>query len=153
MTTSVVIALLVGGGWLAPTEAKSIDGTACYYGPGLMKKVARNRGMSLYGYMGGVALDRRGDLGRSVWLRWDDGDIDGPFLVVDCAQKKHVGGCIVEVSASIAKKRKFFGVDRVPVRVYLEDGPTADRLSDPYTLTTGHRPPLIPTAKLARLNN
>ena len=77
--------------------------------------------MSLAGFVGGVALDRRGDLGRTVWIEWSDGDVDGPFLVIDCAKRKHVGGCIVEVDASVAKKRGFYGVDRVPVRVYFYD--------------------------------
>lgn len=132
---AVAAMFLIGGGWLSPTEASSIDGTACYYDPGLMEMVARNRGVSLHGFVGGVALDRAGDRGRSVWLQWEKGNIEGPFLSVDCAKRKHVGGCVVEVDASVAKRHGFFGVNRVPVRVYFEDGPDASRLSG-----SGYRP-------------
>jgi len=75
--------------WQDPTPAVEIRGVATYYRAGLMDTVARNRGMDLGGYLGGVALMRAGDLGRSVWIRFPAGNWAGPFLVVDCSRRDH----------------------------------------------------------------
>ena len=103
-------------------SSRNLEGQATYYSPGLMEKVAENRGMDLSGYMGGVALNRKGDLGRVVWLDWG-GVTEGPFLVVDCAQKAHYRVRekqfrVVEVSAEIAQKHGFYGVGPHPVTVW-----------------------------------
>ena len=106
----------------------ALSGLATYYSPGLMETVAANRGMPLDGYAGGVALNDCEHLGRSVWLEWEDGDIEGPFLVVDCAQQRHVGardarGYVAEVDASVAKEHGFYGVGPVPCSVWFEQPP------------------------------
>jgi len=87
-----------------------------------MQTVADNREMNLDRFVGGVALNRRGDLGRIVWLEFN-GELRGPFLVVDCSQEIHYNdresaGYIVEVSAKFADEMGFYGVAPVPVHVH-----------------------------------
>ena len=111
--------------WSVPTADPSLAGYATHYATGLMQTVADNRGMSLDGYAGGVALNRCGDLGRRVWLRWEDGTVTGPLRVVDCAQRGHIldrerRRYVVEVDASLARRRGFFGIGPMPVVVLFE---------------------------------
>lgn len=92
--------------WLAPTTAITTTGQVSYYAAGIMARVAANRGLSLEGYAGGVAMMRRGDLGRVVWLRPEARSWVGPFLVVDCARRGHYAGLVkrgrvVEVDRAI----------------------------------------------------
>ena len=126
MTTLALLAL-----WATPTEAASIDGLATYYAPRLMQTVADNRGMDLTHYAGGVALNRAGDLGRTVWIE-HKGEITGPYLVVDCArrdvhfesrERKDHGddgdkALIVEVDYRLAREWRMAGP--VPVKVWFE---------------------------------
>lgn len=58
-------------------------GSACYYSPGLMPAVAARRHLTLNGYVGAVALRDRQWCGEAVWLQLPDGQIEGPFRVVD----------------------------------------------------------------------
>lgn len=120
--------LLAATLWATPTDAQAIDGLATYYAPRLMERVAANRGMDLTHYAGGVALNRAGDLGRTVWLE-HKGAITGPYLVVDCARrgehfesrerKDHDGqALIVEVRYRLAREWRMVGP--VPVRVWFE---------------------------------
>lgn len=100
------------GGWTTPTEAPGLYGDATYYNPGLMEIAARNRGVRLEGYVGGVALNRVGDLGREVWIFWpgSPGEYLGPYLVVDCAARRDYArrlelGRVVEVSHQEARRQ------------------------------------------------
>ena len=107
------------------TSPSNLEGRATYYSPGLMRQVAENRGMDLSGYLGGVALNRKGDLGRVVWLEWDDA-VEGPYLVVDCAKRRHYKvrewkNYVVEVDAFTAKRHGFYRVGPHPVKVYFDD--------------------------------
>ena len=109
--------------WTIPTADPTIAGRATHYSPGLMETVAANRGISLEGHAGGVALNRAGDLRRTVWLEWRDGSIEGPFLVVDCAQRDHFAAredtrLIVEVDYQTADARGFAGIAPVSVTVH-----------------------------------
>ena len=120
MATVLAVALA----W-SSRSPETLDGQVTYYSPGLMQQVAENRGLSLEGYAGGVALNRRGDLGRVVWLEFD-GAIDGPFLVVDCARREHYESReqrsrVVEVDAQTAMRRGFYGVRPVSVKVFFDD--------------------------------
>jgi hypothetical protein len=120
-------ALLVLSTWRSPTSDAEVAGAATYYRPGVMQEVARNRGLKAYDppFLGGVALNRAGDLGRKVWLRWADGAVEGPFLVVDCAArgdytKRLSQKRVAEVDAETARRRGFYGVGPVPVTVLFE---------------------------------
>jgi hypothetical protein len=86
--------------WHVPTEAESVAGKATFYAPGMMERVAMNRGLireaeeydkwlEERGLAGAVALNAAGDLGRVVWLESPAGDVAGPFLAIDCAQAEH----------------------------------------------------------------
>lgn len=98
------------------TTLSILVGLATYYAPGVIDQVAANRGMELTGYVGGVALNHPTHLGQTVWLLWpDEGLVDGPFLVVDCAAADDVAkrerlGYVVEVDAGLAERRGFYGV-------------------------------------------
>ena len=74
---------------------KLFTGKALFYGPWAMQATANYRGLSLDGYIGGVALMTCGDLGESVWLRRPGFDWEGPYLVVDCARRNDLYGLIV----------------------------------------------------------
>ncbi len=119
---ATVIAVTLAWSSMSP---QNLEGRATYYRPDLMGEVAANRSLSLNGYMGGVALNRKGDLGRVVWLEFDRA-IEGPFLSVDCAQHEHYKareqkGYVVEVDAATALRHDFFGVGPAPVKVYFDD--------------------------------
>jgi hypothetical protein len=51
-----------------------------------MEATAEARGLSLEGYMDGVAMMSCADVGYPVWILAPDGSWEGPFLVADCAQ-------------------------------------------------------------------
>ncbi len=70
-------------------------GRAMYYNPGIMERVLSFRLQSGHvsnceECVGNVALLDRSDLNRKVWLEWEDGTVDGPFLVIDVAARHHV---------------------------------------------------------------
>jgi len=118
---ATVIALTLAWGSRSP---QNLEGRATYYAPGLMETVAANRGYDLDGYLGGVALNRKGDLGRAVWLEWDNA-VEGPFLVVDCAQERHYHlreeqNRVVEVDAATARRHWGYGVGPAPVKGYFD---------------------------------
>jgi len=109
-------------GWQEPSSADVINGMATYYNDGVMQEVIANRGL---GFIDGVALNRKGDLGRYVYLQWDDGTVTGPLPVVDCAQKAHFKtrqskNQVVEVSAEVAREQGFYNVGPVGVLVWFE---------------------------------
>ena len=70
-------------------------GRAMYYNPGIMERVLSFRMNSGHvsscdECVGHVALLDRSDLNRKIWLEWENGDVDGPFLVIDVAARHHV---------------------------------------------------------------
>ena len=112
-----------------------MDGWATYYADGVMARVAVNRGyihqvdefpafLEGRGYVGAVALNRMGDLGRSIWLERDPGEVEGPFLSLDCAALEDYGRRvkrlrIVEVDWTTSRRWGMRGP--VPVRVWFVD--------------------------------
>lgn len=132
----LLTASMPGEAWAMPSPEDTIVGKATYYRPGLMDQVAINRGLDLDGYLAGVALNRAGDLGRVVWLDFDDGLLYGPFLVVDCAQRgehfrrREAQGYVVEVPAWVARLHGFYGVGPVPVTVRFVDPYLAGKVLD-----------------------
>lgn len=70
-------------------------GKAMYYNPGVMETVLENRiemgevdfCIDCVGY---AAMLRRGDLNNRIWIQLPDGTVEGPFLVIDVADLRHV---------------------------------------------------------------
>jgi hypothetical protein len=102
-----------------------VYGRAMYYNPGIMAAVYTYRLQNqeikpcpeCVGY---VALLRAGDLNRKVWLRWEDGTVEGPFLVIDVAARHHVPlllsrNWVVDVDYQTALRRNMYSP--VPVTV------------------------------------
>ena len=130
--TLLATLLLTASPWRAPTPADHLDGLATYMNPGVMARTAANRGLiphpgayaswlAVHGYAGGVALNPAGDLGRVIWLE-HAGRIEGPFVVLDCAQRVHYAQRIdqrrvVEVDWATAQRWRMRGP--VPVVVHL----------------------------------
>lgn len=70
-----------------------MSGIAVFYGPNVMEGTARYRGLSLDGYLGGVALPTCSFIGSPVWIKRDTWE--GPYLVVDCARRNDLYGVAV----------------------------------------------------------
>lgn len=78
-----------------------LDGKATYYAPGIMERVAANRGLSLENYDGGAVLNDCQHLGRRAWIEHGGNVI--AVRIVDCAQAQHRAererrGYVAEVS-------------------------------------------------------
>jgi len=119
--------------WRAQTVAAQLQGDATYMAPTMMAKAAMGHGyiadwrdwpgwLESRGYAGAIALNRAGDLGRTVWLVGPDGIIRRVF-VADCAGRdayawRVKNGRIAEVDWMTARA---WGMnDLVPVTVYFE---------------------------------
>ena len=100
--------------WLSPTEADRIDGKTTYYRAGLMRDVAEYWGYAdehpgaLF-----VALNRRGDRGREVWVKWKGAIYRA--ISVDWAQRgahferRERLGLVLEVPRWLAKQWRMRG--------------------------------------------
>jgi len=110
----------------SPSGSFPRSGRAMYYNPGIMAQVLSFRMQSNHvstcpECVGYVALLNRSDLNRKVWIEWDDGDIEGPFLVIDCAAKQHVESLlsrnwVVDVDYATAMRRGMY--NPLPVTVW-----------------------------------
>ena len=124
---ALVGAAMAAALWTVPTGEVVLEGKATHYSAEKMAATLAYRRVSLAGYVGPVVLNRRGDLWRKVWLEWEDGLVEGPFLVVDCAQRgvhyeeRVRKGLVVEVSEEQAARRGFAWWGPVPVRVWFAD--------------------------------
>lgn len=110
-----------------PYEAQSIlnpplNGKAMYYGQGLMEEVINNRiawgditgaqqaKMATGYYKGYVALLRKGDIGREVYItNPTNSKVEGPFLVVDVAAQHDIAsllnrGWVVDIDYETATR-------------------------------------------------
>lgn len=105
----------------------SFTGLMSSYAEGVMERVAERYGVKdgnwrRAGYKGGVALMSCAEVGRKVYLTLPGRGREGPFLVVDCSQRKHMFyhvvhmGLAVEVDYQTAKR---WGVYVAP---YIEVG-------------------------------
>jgi hypothetical protein len=108
--------------WQEPEPIVSKAGYATYYADGLIEAVAANRGIFLRHGEIPVALNRAGDLHRTVWLRWPSGRVDRA-VSVDCAQRAHYvdrlkQGRVVEVPAWVARREGFYGIGPMPVEIW-----------------------------------
>jgi hypothetical protein len=110
-------------------------GRAMYYNPGIMDLVLSFRLQvghvsTCFECVGYVALMGREDLNLKVWLEWEDGSVEGPFLVIDVAARKHVPSLlsrnwVVDVDYETALRR---GMNR-PLPVTVWDTPQNTRKS------------------------
>lgn len=71
------------------------SGIAVFYGPNVMEGTAEYRGLSLDNYLGGVALPTCSGIGSPVWIKRIEKEWEGPYLVVDCAQRNDLYGVAV----------------------------------------------------------
>jgi len=90
------------------------SGVATYYRTGLMAEVVENKGIIVPDGMVPVALNRKGDMGREVWLVWPLSWHVDHAISVDCAQEAHYQKRIdqdrvVEVPGWLAKREGFYG--------------------------------------------
>lgn len=112
--------------WSEPTPVHITveTGYATYMRPGLMDDVVRNRGITVPEGWVPVALNRKGDLARRVWLLWPSHpDQITLAFVVDCAQEQHYPGRLAqdrdaEVPAWLAQDLGFYGIGPIPVEVW-----------------------------------
>ena len=119
-----MIAAVIALEWLLPSVGP-VYGLTTYYADGLIQEVAANRHMDLAGYLNGVALNRRGDLGRAVWLE-HDGQFYGPMLAVDCSALEDYPerlrqGYVAEIPYRLAQEWSMAGP--VPVTVHFRRVP------------------------------
>jgi len=71
-----------------------MEGRAVWYEPQVMGATAEVRGLSLHGYLDGVASMSCADVGLPYWINRGFG-WEGPYLVVDCPQLDDVYSVIV----------------------------------------------------------
>lgn len=93
------------------------------YAAGVMENVIENKGLDPR-RVRGVALMSCGDIGRTVWLRRPEiGVWEGPFIAVDCSQRRHmyyheVGmGLVVEVGYRTASEWGEYVRNRIDVHI------------------------------------
>lgn len=101
----------------APTPLP-LYGKAMFYNPGVMERVLKNRLKTgriqeCSECVGYAAMLRYGDLNRKIWVRLPDGHIDGPLLVIDAADTKHVGmlldkNWVVDIDYETAQRWKLY---------------------------------------------
>lgn len=124
MTAALTLAVALTLAWTDSTPGDHIDGKATYMNPGKIEQAARNTHRSLDGVIGGVAMNRRGDIGRLVWLE-HKGRITGPYRVVDCAQQgehyetRERQNRILEVTYELADEWGMIGLGPTDVTVWL----------------------------------
>ena len=118
--------LLVGLWWWLAME---LTGTATFYAAGVMDEVAANR--LAWGQVapcaecvGMVALLEPEWIGRRAWLLAPGRGIEGPFLVIDCAQRAHraallAQGWVVDVDWETGRRWGMRG-PLAGVRVFVE---------------------------------
>lgn len=81
--------------------------------------------------MGSVALLRAGDLDRKVWIQLENGEVDGPFQVLDVAARHHIPSLlarnwVVDVDYDTAMR---WGM-RGPVPVTILGAPPAEPVAE-----------------------
>ena len=74
--------------WYRPMPDHT-TGDSVWYAPWMMEGTANFRGMSLDGFMGGIATNSVGDMGKTAWLKRDGMGWEGPYLFVDVSQRNH----------------------------------------------------------------
>lgn len=122
------------------TSPLPVQGLAMYYNPNVFERVLEFRRSAgnvteCAECIGYVALLRRGDVDRRVWLRREGKPAEGPFWVVDVAAKHHVGqllerGWAVDVDYETAMR---WGMNR-PIPITVLENPTPDEFESSLSL-------------------
>lgn len=120
------------------------QGQAAYYSPGVFEQVVaiRQSGWTagplpeeLPPVIGFVARRDCSEIGRLMLIFWENGDLEGPFLIADCAnqieghdklmKKKNI---IVEIDHNTAKRRQIlgYGPEQINVIVVIYVRPDTD---------------------------
>ena len=74
--------------WFTPMPIHT-SGNAVWYAPWMMEGTANYRGMSLDGFVGGIATNSVGDMGKTAWIKRNGLEWEGPYLIVDVSQRNH----------------------------------------------------------------
>jgi len=116
------------------------QGRAMYYNPNIFERVLDFRLSARHvtecqECIGYVAMLRRGDLDRQVWLRREGKPAEGPFWVIDVAAKHHVGlllerGWVVDVDYATAMRWRM----NRPLPVTVLDAPTSEEFESSLSL-------------------
>jgi hypothetical protein len=124
---TALAAVLFVTSWADPTPpaVKHLHGFATYMARGVMDQVLANRGIVVPEGTIAVALNRKGDLGREIWIEYAGGFFHRA-VSVDCASehdylKRLEQSYVVEVSAEEADEEGFCAEGPVPVTVYFEN--------------------------------
>lgn len=124
-----------------------IVGQATFYGPGVMDTVVANRAawgqaVTCSDCLGYVALADAAYIGHKVWLRRPGYQVEGPFMVADCARVQdrpnlERSGWAVDVDYGIAQRWGMRGP--LPgVEVYVASaGKITHRVGTPYVVAPG----------------
>ena len=117
-----------------------VQGRAMYYNPNVFERVldfrlSANHVTECAECIGYVALLRRGDLDRRVWLRREGKPAEGPFWVIDVAGKNHVGmllerNWVVDVDYATAMRWKM----NRPIPITVLETPTPDEFESSLSL-------------------
>ena len=129
LVMSLEMLVLAGAIAVSPAPLHVDVGVATYYAPGVMERVIANRqrwGQDLgweRDVVGYVAVWDCGLLGSLAWITWiRDRVLEGPFLVVDCADPRDYGhllriGFAVDVDWATAHRRGMVAPEPVVVVV------------------------------------
>lgn len=84
-------------------------GLATFYADGVMDRVVAYRGLSCAECIGAVALLEPEHIGQQIWLQAPGREVEGPFLVADCANRAHAPalrerGFVVDVDWETAQR-------------------------------------------------
>ena len=117
-----------------------VQGRAMYYSPNVFERVldfrlSANHVTECAECIGYVAMLRRGDLDRRVWLRREGKPAEGPFWVIDVAAKHHVGSLlertwVVDVDYATAMRWRM----NRPLPVTVLETPTPDEFESSMSL-------------------
>lgn len=69
-------------------------GHVTWVNPHIMEATAESNHIRLEGYLDGIALMSCSDIGETVYLKRPDQDWEGPYVVADCANPKHMFAAI-----------------------------------------------------------
>ncbi len=70
------------------------EGVVTWVNPNRMEDTALVNNINLSNYIDGIALMSCADIGQTVWIKRPEADWEGPYVVADCANPKHMFAAI-----------------------------------------------------------